>query len=102
MPARKPVRVPDEIVSLIRNLHPDLKRKVRGGFDAIVENPETGKVLRDDLEGFRSFRVGRLRIIYRVGRDLIEIVAVGPRRVIYQETLRRLQQEKAERERPEE
>jgi mRNA interferase RelE/StbE len=81
---------------LVRGLHPDLKRKIRAGLDALVKEPEAGKVLLDDLEGFRSFRVGRFRIIYRVGRDLIEIVAIGPRRTIYEETLKRLQQEKTD------
>lgn len=94
MPAPKPIRVPVEIVSLIRSLHPELKRKIRGGLDAIVEDPEAGKPLRDDLEGLRSFRVGRCRIIYRARRDLIEIITVGPRRTIYEETLKRLRRTK--------
>jgi mRNA interferase RelE/StbE len=94
MSSKRPLRVPDDILLLVRGLHPDLKRKIRAGLDALVKEPETGKALLDDLEGFRSFRVGRFRIIYRVGRDLIEIVAIGPRRTIYEETLKRLQQEK--------
>ena len=50
-----------------------------------------GKELRDELAGLRSLRVGRLRIVYRVaGRRLIDLVAIGPRRTIYQETLRLL------------
>jgi hypothetical protein len=39
----------------------------------------------------RSFRLGRLRIVYRLADDgNIDVVAVGPRRVIYQETYRRV------------
>ncbi len=35
--------------------------------------------------------MGRFRIIYRVApRRLVELVAIGPRRTIYEETLRRL------------
>jgi hypothetical protein len=42
----------------------------------------------------RSFRVGKFRIIYRVVSDVIEIIAIGPRRIIYEETLRLMQKEK--------
>lgn len=47
--------------------------------------------LVDELAGLRSCRVGRLRIVYRLtGNRIIEIVAVGPRRTIYEETYRLL------------
>jgi mRNA-degrading endonuclease RelE of RelBE toxin-antitoxin system len=64
---------------------------VRAGVDAIREDPFAGKLLQDELAGLRSFRVGRSRIVYRlVGRSLIEVIAVGPRRTIYEDTLRLL------------
>ena len=80
---------------MLRSLHPDLKRKVRAGLDAIREDPSAGKELRDELAGLRSFRVGRLRIIYRVSpKGVIELVAIGPRRTIYEETFRRVRRER--------
>ena len=85
------LRVPESVQVLLRNLHPELKRKVRAGLDLIRTDPRVGKELRDELEGLWSLRVGRFRIIYRIAsRRLVELVAVGPRRTIYQETLRRL------------
>ena len=85
------LRVPSHLQELIRGLHPDLKRKVRAALDVISADPLAGKELRDNLAGLRSFRLGRFRIIYRFGpRRLIELVALGPRRVIYEETLRLL------------
>ena len=80
--------------ALVRGLHPDLKRKIRAGLDVIRTDPAAGKELRDELAGLRSLRVGRVRIVYRVaGRRLIDLVAIGPRRTIYQETLRLLRRE---------
>jgi mRNA interferase RelE/StbE len=85
------LRVPTPVADLVRGLHPDLKRKVRAGLDAIRVDPAAGKELRDELAGLRSLRVGRLRIVYRVApKHVIDLVAVGPRRSIYQETLRLL------------
>ncbi len=78
-------------MEFVRDLHPDIRRKVRAGLDLIRTDPASGKALHDKLAGLRSLRLGRLRIVYRVapGR-VIEVVAIGPRRTIYEETLRRL------------
>ncbi len=85
------LRVPGPIAELVRGLQPELKGKVRAGLDVIRTDPSVGKELRDELAGLRSFRVGRFRIIYRIApRRLIDLVAIGPRRTIYQETLRLL------------
>jgi len=53
----------------------------------ILADPHSGKALKEELSGLRSFRVGRFRIIYRIaaGKE-IGIVAIGPRESIYRET----------------
>ncbi len=73
---------------LIRSLHLELKRKVRAGIQAILEDPYRGKALRGDLEGMSSLAVGRIRIIYRLSSNIVEIVAIGSRKIIYEETSR--------------
>jgi mRNA interferase RelE/StbE len=89
------LRVPDPLKELIRDLHPELKRKVREALDVLRGDPSAGKELRDELAGLQRLRVGRFRIVYRVapGR-LIGLVALGPRRTIYQETRRLLRRER--------
>ncbi len=87
------LRMPEEIAALIRGMHPELKKKIKAGLKAIMEEPRAGKTLRDELAGLRSMRVGKLRIIYRVAKKEIEIVAIGPRIRIYEETYRLLQKE---------
>ena len=85
------LRVPADVVELIRGLHPKIKQKVRVALEQIIAEPHSGKALRDELNGLRSFRVGRLRIVYRLTANrLIELVAVGPRETIYEETYRRI------------
>jgi mRNA interferase RelE/StbE len=82
------LRVPPEVAALLRGLHPELKRRIRVGFDRILHDPGTGKALRGELAGLRSLRIGRIRIVYRERPAVIEVVAVGPRDRIYDETLR--------------
>jgi len=84
------LKIPDDLASLIRGLHPDLKRKIRSALDDLLDDPTIGKTLRDELAGLRSCRVARFRIIYRIAGTVIEIVAVGPRRTIYEETWRKV------------
>ena len=58
----------------------------RGGAEA----------LRAELEGLFTYRVGRMRVVYRLpSRRIIEIVAIGPRKTIYQETYILLKKTKA-------
>jgi len=86
--------VPDEIVALIRGCHPQLKRKIRAGLRDILIEPEAGKSLKDELEGLRSYRISRFRIIYRLSsKQIIEVVALGPRKVIYEETYKIIKKE---------
>jgi len=60
----------------------------------IVTEPESGKFLKDDLEGLKSCRISRFRIIYRISsKKTFDIVAVGPRKTIYEETYRIIKKE---------
>jgi mRNA interferase RelE/StbE len=95
---RKPAirfRVPAQVAQLVRGLHPDIKRKVRAALDRLALDAAAGKALQGDLKGLRSLRVARFRVIYRAPkRRIIEIVAIGPRDRIYEETLRLVSAEK--------
>ena len=83
------ILVPGEIRELIKTMHPSLKKKVKSCLKMILSDPYSGKALVDELSGVRSFRVSSFRIIYRIkDPDHIELVAVGPRERIYEETFR--------------
>lgn len=89
------LRLSPSLAALVGGLHPELKRKVRAGLDLIRDDPSAGKALRGDLAGLRSLRVGRFRIIYRVASSqLVELIALGPRRTIYAETLRAIRRDR--------
>ena len=90
------LRVPDDVAELVRKMHPDLKKKIKASLQMILSNPESGKALKDELEGLRSFRVSRFRIVYRISSErLIDIIAIGPRERIYEKTFLILKKERA-------
>jgi mRNA interferase RelE/StbE len=78
--------IPPHVEQTLLHLAPVLKRKIRAALEAIREEPELGKSLRDKLRGLRSYRVSRYRIVYRVhrGRIEIQVIDVGPRDAIYE------------------
>lgn len=81
------LRASAHVRELLRGAHPLIKRKLRAALEHIQSEPEAGRALRDELTGLRSLRIGRLRIIYRVAKPgIIDIVAIGPRKTIYEET----------------
>jgi mRNA-degrading endonuclease RelE of RelBE toxin-antitoxin system len=98
--SRYTLRMPEDLANLIRGLHPSLKKKVSASLEAILSNPTSGKALKDDLAGLRSFRIGRLRIIYRISRIGIQVIAIGPRSRIYQDTLRFVKRGEEQRDKP--
>ena len=85
------LKVPDSVAELIRNMHPHLKKKIKASLQSIITDPYLGKALKDELASLRSFRVSRFRIIYRISDErLIEIIAIGPRECVYEDTFRLL------------
>ena len=85
------LRIPNDTVSLIRGLHPQLKKKIRAALQEIIDDPHTGKALKDYLKGLWSYRIKRIRIIYRfTTKKYIDIIAIGSRKNIYEETFKLL------------
>jgi mRNA interferase RelE/StbE len=94
-PKKRRIRVSDETADLIKGLHPEIKRRVKSALKMILSAPNIGKALKDELRGLHSDKVGRFRIIYRLSsRGTIEIVAIGPRKIIYELTYRIVRKEK--------
>ena len=92
------LRVADHAAAVFRTLHPNIKRKLKAAFQAILADPYVGKTLGEELSGLRSYRVSRFRIVYRFEKDRqVEIIAVGPRERIYEETYRLIRKDEKER-----
>lgn len=70
----------------IRQLHPQLKPLIKSKIEQIGQDPYKGKSLEKDLSGYRSLRVRRYRVIYKVREEdrFVEIHYVGHRKDIYE------------------
>lgn len=91
---KRRIRVTDDTADLMKGLHPEIKKKIKAGLEMILRSPDAGKSLKDELKGLRSLKVGRFRVIYRLcSSDIVEIVAIGPRRIIYEVTYELIRKE---------
>ena len=72
---------------IFAHLSPLRKKKIKEALRAVAHDPRVGKPLQEQLAGLLSYRVGSLRIIYQIHptRKLVQVVAIGPRRSIYEE-----------------
>ena len=89
------LRIPDDVASMIRKSHPHLKKKIKASLADIIKEPSSGKLLKDELNGLRSYSVSRFRVICRISKKRqIDIIAIGPRKHIYEETYRAIKRGK--------
>lgn len=66
------------------------KRQVGACLDRLAQDPYTGKLLKGDLKGYWSYRVGIYRIIYIIKETeiIVEVLRIQHRKEVY-ETFRR-------------
>ena len=78
------IEMPRMLRDLIRHLPPELKAKIKAALRSISDDRYRAKELKGDLEGLRSYRVARSRVVYRIAGSAVQIVALGPRANIYE------------------
>lgn len=77
-----------DIPTLDRN---DRKHIEKAICTKLFTKPEIfGKPLQQQLFPFRSLRVGEYRIVYRVQKKVVSIIAILHRSIVYKEAMRRL------------
>ena len=80
------VRYTPAAAESIRHLHAAIKQAIREGIRTLSAEPLRGHALVLELAGFRSLRVSRYRVVYRLREEdrTVEVHLVGPRKDIYE------------------
>lgn len=76
----------------ISKLSSKWKEKVRHAIDErLTTHPDLyGKPLRRSLSGYRKFRVGDYRIIFKIEKNTVKILVIQHRSVVYAEVDKRI------------
>ncbi len=83
---------PEVISSDIPRLNSKIKKRVKKAIEErLGPHPEAyGRPLRGSLAGYWKLRVGDVRIVYRVVKKEVQILAIINRRDVYSDVLKRL------------
>ena len=79
--------VPDSLRDFLVDLSPVLKKKIKSAFFEIINDPFSGKALVGKLEGYRSYKIKKIRIIYKIEGHSITILTAGPRESVYEQLI---------------
>lgn len=71
------------VIKQLKKLPPVEKKKVIRKLELLSKDPQTGKVLKGELEGLYSLRAWPYRIIYEIKHDSIIVYSVAHRRSVY-------------------
>jgi mRNA interferase RelE/StbE len=92
------VRFTPEAARLISKLHPEIKKLMRSAVEDLRMDPYIGEDLEEELSGFRSYKPGRYRILYKIDEEqnVIDVYYAGHRRDVYEQFGALLKKLKAE------
>ena len=79
------LRIAPAAAETIAHLPPAVKQDVKQALRILNSDPHAGEPLERELKGLWKYRTRSFRIVYRMITDhhVIQIVAVGHRRTIY-------------------
>lgn len=78
-------RIPPAVAEVIAHLPPAIKHDVKRAIRILSNDPHAGEPLERALKGLWKYRTRSFRIVYRMVADqhILQIIAVGHRRTIY-------------------
>lgn len=82
---------PDVAAVDLPKLNRDIRDRVRRAIEQrLIDHPELySRPLRKSLRPYRKLRVGDYRIVLKIEKQIVTILAIGHRRHIYQQAQRR-------------
>ena len=80
------VKLAASAADLFSRLHPVTRKNIKTGLKGLTENPYLGKPLQNELALFRSLKLKRFRVVYRIDavNTRVVVYAIGHRKDIYE------------------
>lgn len=75
----------EEVFESLMRVDAKKGRQVARAIDRLALNPNLGEFLKGDWKGYRKYRTGNYRIVYRVEHKklIVFVVALGDRKDVY-------------------
>ena len=83
-----------ETSRILSKFHPENKKIIKQAFKELRRNPYAGTDLQEELYEFKSFKLKRYHVLYRVNEKekVIQVFHVGHRKDVYEQFNRLLNQ----------
>ena len=77
----------EETARILSKLHPETKKLIKQVLVELGENPYAGSDLQEEFYGFKSFKLKRFRVLYKINEEenTIQIYHIGHRKDVYQQ-----------------
>jgi mRNA interferase RelE/StbE len=81
------MRYTPEASRLLSKLHPENKKLIKAALEELRNNPYAGSDLQEELYGYKSFKLKRFRVLYKINEEdnTIQIYHIGHRKDVYQQ-----------------
>jgi len=80
------IKFTPEAARLLSKLPPENKKMIKAGLKALAQSPDLGAELQEELSGFKSYKLKRYKVIYKLTEDnAIRIYFIGHRRDVYEQ-----------------
>ena len=85
------IRFTPEAARLLSKIYPENKKLIKAAIEELRQDPHSGDDLEEELSGFKSYKIKRYRILYKINEEenVIEVYYIGHRKDVY-EQFRRL------------
>ena len=83
MKAKFEVRFTPRFLKEIRALDKEVQVRILQEVNLLKTNPYAGKLLRGELKGIYSLRIGDYRVLYQIKGNVILLLVVGHRKRVY-------------------
>ena len=81
------IRFTPEAARLLSKIHPENKKLIKAAIKELRQDPHSGDDLEEELFGFKSYKIKRYRILYKINEEenVIEVYYIGHRRDVYEQ-----------------
>ena len=81
------IKFTPESARVLSKFHPENKKQVKASLKVLRQNPNMGSDLQEELSGFKSYKLKRYRILYKIDEEqnCIRIYHIGHRSDVYEQ-----------------
>ena len=81
------IKFTPETAGILSKFHPENKKQIKASLKTLQKDPNPGSDLQEELSGFKSYKLKRYRILYKIDEEhnCIRIYHIGHRSDVYEQ-----------------